>query len=779
MAQHNHLSLKRLEGELQRRKHGFGGGPRRDSKPHGAGLQAELESIIAAQRMRPKIADINPSLIVKVRTVAPIDEQDWARLSLTVLASDPDKTLILFATDDELQEFRRRVAAYQQDPPAGQKHPEYAGFVGAIEEIGEILPADRIGQILRSEGVLSPDDFVADERQVLDVELWQPSAEQALLFTHRVATRLKEFGGVVVNEYRGDSATLMRVEGNGAAMRAILELPEVAIIDRPPQPDWPDMPVGILTIADLPAVVAPVAGAASIGIIDSGITGAHPLLAGVIAGAFGVPAALGDNDGKGHGTPVSGIAVYGDVRQRLASKNLNARFRVVSARVVNDKGRFDDEQLVASQMETAIRRLTNEFGCKVINISLADKLRPVGAKPSAWAAVLDQLARELDLVIVVSAGNSDGTIFHEHGDAIVDAYPNYLLDERNRILEPASAINILTVGSIAHTNGLAPEDGSLVGVRPLAERDQPSPFTRVGPGVGRIMKPDLVDYGGTAVFDGATQTVVGAASRASAGVLSLHNLYLDRLFTSQAGTSFASPLVAYKAALIREAFPQATSNLVRALLAICAEPPQAALECLAGFDDETVMNVIGYGVPNVDHALASDDSRVILYREDVLNVDRFAVYEIPIPKLFQTENGSRQIRVSLSFDPPVRHSRSDYAGLSMGFRLIRGANEREVFEAFRKWEKSEGAPFRLAGRLQCSLKPGPQRRERGTLQCASFTAKQNIETYGDRYFLAVMCEGGWAAASVGTQRFAVAVELRHEADIPLYQLVQERVRVRA
>ena len=559
----------------------------------------------------------------------------------------------------------------------------------------------------------------------------------------------------------------------------LYELPEVALIDRPPQPDWPDIPVGILTIADLPPVVAPAAGAASIGIIDSGITGNHPLLAGVIAAAFGVPAALGDNDIKGHGTPVSGIAVYGDLRQRLAGKNLSARFRFASARVVNDQGRFDERTTCAvpnGNSNSAPSKRIRMQGHKYI---FGDKLRPVGAKPSAWAAVLDQLARELDLVIVVSAGNSDGIIFHELGDSIVDAYPNYLLDERNRILEPASGINILTVGSLAHTNGLEAEDQDLVGVRPLAERDQPSPFTRVGPGVGRMMKPDLVDYGGTAVFDGATQVVVGAASRASAGILSLHNLYLDRLFTSLAGTSFASPLVAYKAALIREAFPQATSNLVRALLAISAEPPEAALECLAAFDDETVMNVIGYGVPNVDHALSSDNSRVILYREDVLNIDRFAVYEIPIPKLFQTENGSRQIRVSLCFDPPVRHTRFDYAGHYMGFRLIRGADEREVFEAFRKWEKAEGTPFRLANRLRCSLKPGPQRRERGTLQCGSFTAKQNIENYGDRYFLAVTCEGGWAAASVGNQRFAVVVELRHEADIPLYQLVQERVRIRA
>src|ERR1019366_4842121 len=126
-------------------------------------------------------------------------------------------------------------------------------------------------------------------------------------------------------------------------------------------------------------------------------------------------------------------------------------------------------------------------------------------------------------------------------------------------------------------------------------------------------------------------------------------------------TSFASPLVAYKAALLREAFPSATANLVRALLTISATQPHAALSRLSGFDKKDILNVLGYGVADIEHALGSDDNRVILYREDTLAVDRFAVYEVPIPETFQTETGARQIRVALAFDPPVRHTRLDYA----------------------------------------------------------------------------------------------------------------------
>jgi hypothetical protein len=77
------------------------------------------------------------------------------------------------------------------------------------------------------------------------------------------------------------------------------------------------------------------------------------------------------------------------------------------------------------------------------------------------------------------------------------------------------------------------------------------------------------------------------------------------------------------------------------------------------------------------------------------------------------------------------------------------------------------------------MTPGSQKREKGSLQCATFRAMTNLEKYGDTYFLAVRCEGGWAAPQEMSQNFAVFVELRHEGAIELYQRVQERVRIRA
>lgn len=112
MAQHQHLPLRRLEGALERRQHGFGKIPERDAKLHGGDISAKIQAVITGHKEKPKIADIDPALILKVQSVGPIPEATWNALGMTVLADEADMSLILFANDAELKEFRRRLAGY-------------------------------------------------------------------------------------------------------------------------------------------------------------------------------------------------------------------------------------------------------------------------------------------------------------------------------------------------------------------------------------------------------------------------------------------------------------------------------------------------------------------------------------------------------------------------------------------------------------------------------------------------------------------------------------------
>jgi hypothetical protein len=150
-------------------------------------------------------------------------------------------------------------------------------------------------------------------------------------------------------------------------------------------------------------------------------------------------------------------------------------------------------------MQEAIETFHREYGCRVFNISLGDpKLIYKGGKPSAWAYILDTLARDLDVVIVVSAGNLPLLpTYNEEAEKIVASYPHYLLNQEARIIEPATAANVLTVGSLTQSEFSYfmvryPNDPS---IKCVAALDQPSPFTRSGLGVNNAIKPDVCEYG--------------------------------------------------------------------------------------------------------------------------------------------------------------------------------------------------------------------------------------------------------------------------------------------
>jgi hypothetical protein len=272
---------------LERRKRpGFGGTTARDPKQHGQAIQTKVENVIAAQKKRMPIAGIEPALILKIRTTSTISEQDWAKLDLTLLASDREKTLVLFADDGELTEFKKRILAYQEDPPAGQKNPAYNALLGAIEDVGELTGVDRIGSALRENGFQEPASFTDHDIYTLDIELWQPERDKADLFVHWVTRRAVELDGIVISEYRGNAITLVRIRGSGKVFREILELPEVAEIDLPPQPELSDQDVHGITVANIGDVRGPPEGATTVGIIDSGVSSGHPFLEGGVSAAL-------------------------------------------------------------------------------------------------------------------------------------------------------------------------------------------------------------------------------------------------------------------------------------------------------------------------------------------------------------------------------------------------------------------------------------------------------------------------------------------------------------
>lgn len=781
MAEHPHLLLQRADVSLPRRRTGFGRVRTINPQRHGSRLGRALQELITSDAARARPTQIDPALILRIQLnpSSTISEEDWDRAGLTLLSIDANKTFVLFASDRELVEFRRRLSEYRGGAVAERRNAPYAGMFAAIQEIRAIDPEDRIGRILRAQGLTTQESFTDDERYTVDVELWDFGAREITRArVEQVRALIAANDGRVTDSYLGEALALLRAHCPGRLIKLLLSIETVANVDAPPRSALGVATVLALGLPDLAPVLPPRPDAAPVTILDSGVTAAHPLLAPAVGEATAIPRAIGDAfDEHGHGTMVAGLALYGDIDDSIDRRIFAPQLRVFSARVLNRDGRFDDEKLITSQMREAIQYFYNTYACRVFNISLGDDRLPyLGGKVSPWAAILDSLARELNIVIVVSAGN------YVHDPAVPDhhvtEFPHYLFTADARVIEPATGCTVLTVGALAQRADVPPGyAANNVAFRPIAAAGEPSPFTRSGFGLGGAIKPDLCDFGGNYAYDGTLGRLHSGVAELS--VVSLHREYLARLFTTDCGTSYAAPRIAHAAARLTERFPGASGNLIRALLAASARVPSPAERLLTPISDTAVLRVCGYGRPSLERAQWSDDNRVVLYADTTIDLDRFHVYEVPVPQEFYGSNVARTLSVTLAFDPVVRHTRFDYLGMTMSFRLIRGRSIDQIIDAFRARTRDEDAPDRLSStRYDCDMTPGPNLRESSTLQKGTYRLVRPADGYGDTYHLVVRCERKWARDEHAPQRYAVVVVMEQSENLNLYTRLRERTQIR-
>lgn len=776
MAQYEHLPLVRLPEMLARRKTGRPGPKPTRGGGHGTVVRTEVDDAVQTQRQQRPPEFVDPSLILKVEMTGMSMEDDWEGVGLRLLSSDDDNTIVLFSSNEELTDFRRKLAAYEGPKPAGQVNRSFAGFIDRIESISSLEPRDRLGIRLMERGFTDVTDFQDNEIYLVDIELWDFAGRDARRRkADEISAFIEERNGEVFDIYVGPSLTILRAQAPGPALRPVLSVPEVAIVDHPPEPDLAAQPIVDMALGDLPPVSPVPPDAPIVAILDSGIN-AHPLLDDVLVASEAFPPELRTADVWGHGTKVGGAAVFGDLRDQIASGSLQKSVRLVSAKIITDQGQFYERRTLPNQMRTVFQSLSERYGCRIFVLSLGDnKSWFERGRVGPWAMTLDELARDLDVLVFVSAGNRPprGGNSVEQG---VTQYPQYLLEDANRIYEPSGAANVVTVGAVTHGSGLSPihrDDAHVSAI--TRERFEPSPFTRAGPGGGGVAKPDFVDFGGTMVFSAVTRSLQTAPIRPEAGIATLNHDFVRQLFTSSSGTSISTPLLARKAALLLQRFPTASANLIRALLAGAASVPDGASNRLRAMGTQETASIIGNGFVDPTKAAYSDDHRVIYFAEDILDIDRFAIYRIPIPPEFQT-GGKRSIRVSLAYDPPVRRTRAEYLGTKMDFRLIRGCPPQHISDHFRSHVGEDTEHPEMAGKYDCDLKPNKTQRKGNTLQTGSITFSKDTLDYGNEYHLVVRCMEGWAKDELH-QKFAVVVELEHQAGIQLYARLQARARV--
>jgi hypothetical protein len=734
------------------------------------------------------------------------------KVGLIPVSIEPDRAVIAFRVDADLSEFRAAVAQYATGPRKGINPKTKEPYKSTKWDIFEYIEAesmklweraDRIGFNLK---VLAGDEgrsLQQDSVYTVDAELWHRGNTNLTLASIQEVEELLRVSGTnnrVLDRFVGDTLCLLRIRATGATLSRLLDLSVVAEIDFPPQPEFDPIAAASVTARDFPPIERPDPNGPRLCILDSGVASNHPLIASHVGYAAAImSSSTVPGDEHGHGTMVGGLAVFDNIRACYEQGVFSSPINLFSARVLNRRNRFDDEKLIVNQIREAVKEFREApHNCRVFNLSLgtaAPAFLDGVERQTIWAESLDILARELKVLLVVSAGNRNDilTTNGARAEEMLTTYPQYLLDPSGRLNDPATAAIPVTVGALAAKDVIARRRGSGASdiSRPVAKEDQPAPFTRSGHGINRAIKPEFVESGGNAVFVGTGNTR-RITHEPGTAVMSLSHLPLERLFAYDVGTSLAAPIVARKAALTWHRLrailgSEPDPNLVRAVMATAAFVPSQVRNLLPSEDEQ--FRVAGYGRVDLDLALDSTDRRVTLVAQRTLALDKFSVYSVPIPPNFVAASGRKNIRVALAFDPPVRRRRMDYLGVEMTFQMIRGRSLDEVIAAYSSVAADEepegaiGSPFRIDFHPKEAPRNSGYSRKKSTLQLADFQfTNRDASKYGETYWLVVRSERKWAPSEIEAQDYAVAVVLSAEDD-QLYNSValrlQQRTRVRA
>ncbi len=808
---HPHLPLLREDRSAERKKRSSKF-PRTRPDRGGRGVFApQLEQatarIVEERQAKPAFPfGIQPHLVFRVpfsegASIDQLIESLQEQAGLEIVSVEPDRAVIAFRDDLDFREFNRTVETYSTGPRINPKTGKpykstNADFLEYIEPDQMRLwnREDRIGDRLKE--LIGEDGAGIDrsDRYIVDLELWHPGGSEG---AKRALDEIRLFveadqadGERGVDIFPGQFIILAKVKVNGAKLDALLELDIVAEADLPPKPLFDPIRADRVTARDFPSPPRPPEDGPRLCIVDSGITSNHPLLANNVGHEEAVLTQTSSPaDSHGHGTMVAGLAVFGDVRSSYESGQFASPITLYSARVLNDDNQFDDEKLIINQMREAILTfLQPPYDCRVFNLSLGsgmpafDSARP---RQTLWAEELDVLVRELKVVLVVSAGNHREAQAHNASDAeaVLQSYPDFLFGAVTGLNDPATAAIAVTVGALAQHDTPAVVRGSSAGdiMRPVAAVDEPSPFTRIGPGINGAIKPELVHYGGNLAFQG-----FGGMRRISiekgTAVMSLSHQPTQQLFSYDCGTSFAAPRVARLAALIEHGLTadlgeRPSPNLVRAVLASTADIPKASIGRLNSHDNiHASRKVCGYGFPSESDALKSHDRRVTMVYQGSISLDHFNVFAVPIPDEFRQARGERKIIVTLAYDPPVRRRRLDYIGVAMEFFLIRGQGIDQVHGSFTR--RPSGYDANSKYRMKFDL--NATTRKNCTLQrgeCVMKRAEGSNQDYGNEYYVVVRCERKWAPDDIKPQDFGLAVTLCAD-DSRLYNQGALRVRQR-
>lgn len=505
-----------------------------------------------------------------------------------------------------------------------------------------------------------------------------------------------------------------------------------------------------------------------------------------------------------HGTAMASLICHGDLDEGGEPSR-----RPVYVRPILQPHRGFDGQFVelipegvlpVDLVHRAVRRLYEGEGgdppaapsVRVINLSVCDRSRPFDRGLSSLARLLDWLSWEYNVLFVVSAGNHPHEIelnvpranlqsltAEEREKAVIEAIA---ADTRHRrLLSPAETINGLTLGA-THTDASTLVANPYL-IDPFSRVGLPSTISAHGPGYRRSIKPDILLPGGRQFLSeklGNTYDKVVLQARnynrppgqrvATPGPSG----ELDRTIYLR-GTSDAAALASRWATFLLDVIdrlrmdhgadipPEYDVVLLKALLVHGADWGDAGTlyesilrnaQNSKTFKDY-VGRFFGYGSANMAKVMFCTDQRVTVLGIGKLTDGEAHEFLFPLPPSLSAVTDRRHLTVTLAWLTPVSCSRQRYRIAQLWFD-----------------PKNALAPDRA-----CADHNAVQR---GTVQHEVLEGERAVDFQdGDGIVIKVNCRAD-AEDIPDPIRYGLAVtlEVGEEINIPIYQEVRDRLRIR-
>lgn len=515
-----------------------------------------------------------------------------------------------------------------------------------------------------------------------------------------------------------------------------------------------------------------------------------------------------------HGTAMASLILYGELDGSTQPLAHRLYVRPVLRPDLNDnfnkcrREHTPDDALLIDLIHRAVKRICEGEGqdvavapsVRVINLSIGDEARLFERVMSPWARLLDWLSFRYSILFIVSAGNYTRALsLNTPSDTLADLTAEQrsalaftamtAASIERRLLAPAEALNVLTVGALHADRSqppIVPRRYDLFAAGGL------SPLSRVGNGFRRAVKPDILMPGGRALYltqitPHPTASILdivrsGAPPGHRVAVPPLPSEALSKTAYTR-GTSNAAALAsraAVQAYDVIEALRAETDDapaaaydavLLKALLvhgAQWGDWPDRLLDERPDFDEianantrrtaqkDFVTRWLGYGIVDVERVIACTAERATLLGVGELGADEAFVFSAPLPPSLAGKIAWRRLTVTLAWMSPINCSHQGYRRAKLW--ITPPQSQLRVKRANSVHEKSA-----LRGTVQHEILEGED--------AVAFVD-------GNRFECKVNCSAD-AGDLIGKVRFAlcVSLEVAVGSGIPVYQEIRDRIKL--